>query len=158
MRTINYIWIFFSLFPRIRNYSTVILTRLISKSLNLFLIITFSICLSLINPTSSGNNSFLFIFIIWFVINGQIHAEVSSIITHDCSTIPNINNKHSFLNQKSNNGTGPTLIKHMIPTLRKSFNSIKEIRFRLLISIYNSLPGVLGKRLIFDNKLMQIIP
>lgn len=69
MRTINYIWIFFSLLSRKRQYSTVILTRLISKSLNLFWRIRFSKCLSLINPTSTSDNSFLFIFIIWFMIN-----------------------------------------------------------------------------------------
>lgn len=91
------------------------------------------------------------------MIERQITAEITTIITHYGATISDIDNVHLLFDEERNNGAGTALVKHVVTTLCECFNSVEEIVLCLLISIDYGLTRILWELDILDNELMQVV-
>ena len=93
---------------------SVVLTWLVSDGLHLFIL--FSLCygLGLINSATVGEDSLLLAFIVRFVVDGQVEAEVTSIGAHDSPAVSNVDDEYLLLNEEGYDGTAATLVEHVL--------------------------------------------
>ena len=95
--------------------------------------------------------------IVWFMIQRQVAAEVTTIIAHNSPTISDVDDVNTFFNEEGYNSTRATFVKHMMSPLRKCFYGVKKITFCFLIPIYNCLSWILRELCILYDELMKIV-
>ena len=106
---------------------------------------------------SIGQDSFLLVLVIRFVVFRQVHTIVATIATHDRSAVSHVHDEDALFDYKSNDGTGAAPVQHVLTTRREVFNCVKEVLFSFLVAVDDGLSWACWKGSLLYNELVQVI-
>lgn len=152
---VDYVWIRVSLVGLLA-HERVVLAWLVGDRLDL-LVVALGDRLRLVHFAARVKNPLLFMDIIWFVVKRKVDAKVSTVSAQNRSTVANIDDEYPLLDQKSNDGTGPTTVQHVRPSSCEVFYCVKKVVFCFLVAVDNCLPWVLWEKRVFDNELVKVV-
>ena len=139
------------------------------RTLNIKILLTrplccFCKCLSSVYFSSSCLNPDFFKFVIWLMVTRQHSNLRASINGHDCPGVTDIDDVDHIVNDHDNSGTRSRSLwidclsgHEVLGSCLSLFDQTQKVTFALSESLLNCFYWVLGKLLVLDNVIVQVV-